>query len=210
MSVELLEDAFPHGTVEGHEAGCRGRICPGREAYGWSCAEAVLRFRGDWGFRKRVLAGMGPAEIAAEETEVREAERRAAKAARRAERAARRPARVARVKRERPRKTDRRVRAWTQEELVRIGELNAAGRNDSEIAREMGRAVSSVRERRVELGLRTAAAKVGITHGTRGGYERGCRDGCPAERSCADVAREYWREANRKYRERQRELAVAS
>ncbi len=210
MSVELLEDGFPHGTIHGHEQGCRGRICPGREAYGWSCAEAMVRFRGDWGFRKRVMAGLGPAEIAAVEAQEAVEAREVERAARRAERAAQRRLvavpRGSRVDvRGRVRKTERTARSFTEDELARIGELNAAGWTDARIGRELGHATSSVRDRRVALGLPRVRqyAHTPIIHGKYSGYLRGCRDEC-----CVSVARAWWRERDEKARAKRRQARM--
>ncbi len=66
-SADLFEDGFPHSTKEGYKAGCRGRACPGIEDNGISCADAYARYQGDYGFRKKVDAGMTPSEIMAAE-----------------------------------------------------------------------------------------------------------------------------------------------
>jgi hypothetical protein len=50
---DLEADGFPHGTVDGWEAGCKGRWCLSE---GQSCLEARLRFVREWGYRKEVLA----------------------------------------------------------------------------------------------------------------------------------------------------------
>lgn len=65
--ADLFEDGFPHSTKEGYRAGCRGRACPGVAENGISCAEAYSRYQGDYGFKKRVDAGMSASEIVAEE-----------------------------------------------------------------------------------------------------------------------------------------------
>lgn len=65
--ADLFEDGFPHSTKEGYRAGCRGRACPGIEENGISCADAFARYQGDYGFRKKVDAGMSPSEIMAAE-----------------------------------------------------------------------------------------------------------------------------------------------
>ena len=83
-ALDLLDDTFPHGTVEGHARGCRGAVCPGKALFGWSCAEAWVRYRGDWCYRKRVDAGMGAAEIAAVAAEEARINAEAVRALRRA------------------------------------------------------------------------------------------------------------------------------
>jgi len=212
-ALALLEDGFPHGTRDGYDAGCRGRICSGRDLFGRSCSEAAIAYRGDWTYQKRVDAGMSAAEIHA--LELAEAEE--AKAARRAER--KREAEAARAgavsaaprlsavptgsgkpaKAKGGRKASTREKPWTAAEKARVALLNASGWNDSRIARELGRPVSSTRAIRIGLGLERIAASGGvhvpITHGTPSGYARGCKGSeCPATPSCGDVGRAYYRE----------------
>jgi hypothetical protein len=65
-TLDLYEDGFPHSTREGYEKGCRSRAgCPGRLENGFSCAEANIRFNGDFEYRRLVQAGKTPAEISA-------------------------------------------------------------------------------------------------------------------------------------------------
>lgn len=54
--LDLLEDGFPHGTVEGHRLGCKGSICA-RNEIGDTCSQAAIRYAGDWEYRKAVDAG---------------------------------------------------------------------------------------------------------------------------------------------------------
>lgn len=87
LASTMLDDSFPHGTLEGHDRGCRGSQCPARI----SCAKFRLRYVSDYGFRKRVDSGWTleqiiAAEYAAETAE-RERERAAARAARDRQRA---------------------------------------------------------------------------------------------------------------------------
>jgi hypothetical protein len=65
--ADLLEDGFPHSTPQGYKAGCQGRSCPGAVDNGISCADSFARYQGDYGFRKKVDAGMSPKEIVAAE-----------------------------------------------------------------------------------------------------------------------------------------------
>jgi hypothetical protein len=65
--ADLLEDGFPHSTPQGYKAGCQGRSCPGTADNGISCADSFARYQGDYGFRKKVDAGMSPKEIVAAE-----------------------------------------------------------------------------------------------------------------------------------------------
>lgn len=66
-SADLLEDGFPHSTPEGYRSGCQGHACPGIADNGISCADSFARYQGDYGFRKKVDAGMSPKEIVAAE-----------------------------------------------------------------------------------------------------------------------------------------------
>lgn len=64
-SADLFEDGFPHGTKEGYDRGCRGHgSCPGVLDFGRSCNQASMSYAGDYTYKQRVDAGMGPAEIA--------------------------------------------------------------------------------------------------------------------------------------------------
>jgi hypothetical protein len=160
MSVLLdrLEDGFPHATREGFERGCRGVICPGREVAGFTCAEAWVRFQGDWAFRRRVLAGWSPEEIGAldaaeaEAARMREAESR--KRARRAPRGATisepvtKPIKAAGEALRTAPSGRRPYRIWTLADDKRIRELHALRMNDAEIAREIGRDRRAVQQRR--------------------------------------------------------------
>lgn len=65
-ALDTLAPGFPHGTREGHAQGCKTSLCPGTEEFGFSCSQAAMWFAGDYSFRKRVLAGMSPADIFAE------------------------------------------------------------------------------------------------------------------------------------------------
>lgn len=72
---------FPHGTPAGFDAGCRSGACSGAVLSGITCRDAKRRYVGDWTFRRRVDAGMAPAEILALEAAEVEAERVARAAA---------------------------------------------------------------------------------------------------------------------------------
>jgi hypothetical protein len=54
---------IPHGTIEGYAAGCKGNICPGRQQFGWSCAETQMWFNGRAEWRAWINAGMTPLEL---------------------------------------------------------------------------------------------------------------------------------------------------
>lgn len=58
-TLDLLEDGFPHGTVDGYRAGCRGSRCPALI----SCRDVRIRSAGDPTFRARLDAGLSLAEI---------------------------------------------------------------------------------------------------------------------------------------------------
>ena len=60
----LLAPGFPHATPEGYRRGCRGAVCPGREAVGFSCADAFVWYSGDWWYRARVDIGFTPEHLA--------------------------------------------------------------------------------------------------------------------------------------------------
>lgn len=86
-AADMLEDGFPHGTREGYEKGCRGSHCPAVADGHLSCAQARTRYQSDYAYKKRVDAGMTPAQLA--EVDEREAaEQRARLAAARANREA--------------------------------------------------------------------------------------------------------------------------
>lgn len=89
-AADRLEDGFPHGTREGYDQGCRGSHCPAVDDGFLSCAQARTRYQSDYAYRKRVDAGLAPAELA--EVDEREAaEQRAKLAAARANRVASAP-----------------------------------------------------------------------------------------------------------------------
>ena len=58
--LDMIEDTFPHGTIEGHRLGCKSGACPSKAAGGDSCAQAMIRYRGDWEYKKAVDAGEVP------------------------------------------------------------------------------------------------------------------------------------------------------
>jgi hypothetical protein len=161
------------------------------------------RYVGDWGFRKRVDAGWTADEIAAaEEAEAAEraaAEKAAARAIRDAEKAEQRAR--DRVARRKPRPAP--VNAWRPDEIQRIRDMHAAGELDIRIAEVLGRNASSVTKRRSAMGLPRNTKHHVITHGTRGGYDSGCRGtDCPSTPSCGDEGRRYYRELSAKHRRR--------
>jgi len=61
----LLDDgSFPHGTPQGWEDGCRGGSCPAAREDGLlSCAQAKIRYNGDFAYKRMVDGGMTPQQI---------------------------------------------------------------------------------------------------------------------------------------------------
>lgn len=62
---EMLDDTFPHGTVEGFMQGCTGSMCPGAVP----CRVVHRRYHGDYRFRMLIESGLSPAEAVARENE---------------------------------------------------------------------------------------------------------------------------------------------
>lgn len=60
-----LNDAFPHGSVEGYRSGCHGSFC----LAAISCRDFYRRYSGDAAFRKAVHAGITLEEIARSDRE---------------------------------------------------------------------------------------------------------------------------------------------
>lgn len=63
---DRLEDSYPHGTVDGYQAGCRGSVCPAGADHGLSCKKAFQLNHGDYWYQKLVKKGLTPAEISFE------------------------------------------------------------------------------------------------------------------------------------------------
>lgn len=60
----MIRDIAVHGTPAGNRQGCKGRLeCDPDQP--WTCGDAMIRYRGDLTYRRRVDAGMTPQEIAA-------------------------------------------------------------------------------------------------------------------------------------------------
>lgn len=204
--ADLIEDTFPHSTIEGYQKGCRGRRCDGRDVHGFSCAEAMVWFRGEFGFRRLVKAG-APVGVLAEfvagqRAAAVESDREEAKAARRAARGPREPKQRPVKRPARPRRSTNAerttARPFTEAELLRLRELNGLEWNDSQIAQELGRAASSVSSKRRDMKLPRRSTQgdssAPFPHGRLAGYQRGCNGGgCPSTPSCGDVGRAYWR-----------------
>lgn len=65
-AADRLEDGFPHGTVEGFTAGCKGGWCPEGNDHGLSCKKAKQLHAGDYRYQRLVKRGLTPGQIADE------------------------------------------------------------------------------------------------------------------------------------------------
>lgn len=220
-TMDLFEDGFPHSTREGYEAGCRGSACLGKLENGFSCSEAAVRYAGDYGYRKRVEAGMTPAEIADADAADRAAAAPAGKAKakakpslkERAERAATAPFPAA----ERERVIAPKPVPADVTSVVEVAVIDAAAVGGPEevalgalVDEGLSRAGAAVSAAVDDLVAESVKPKRGrapgsIEHGTAYGYQRGCRDGlvCPKNAdgvSCHEAYRAYQRD----YAERRR------
>ncbi len=141
MSSTILHDpTFPHGAPDGYQQGCHGSQCPAPVA----CRDVQTRYRGDYGFRRRIDAGETAESIVADETARAEQTKRAEVAAARAARLA---VRKSRVKPNQPPKQ----RTWFPYDTLRT--LHAEGLTDTEIMARMGKSRQSVGDARRNLGL---------------------------------------------------------
>lgn len=77
-AFDLLDDSFPHGTVAGYFAGCKGRMCPAAI----TCSSVHMRYSGDLTFRRRLDGGMTLTQILEADAQDAEAEKLAERAAR--------------------------------------------------------------------------------------------------------------------------------
>lgn len=84
-ALDILEDGFPHGTMDGYRLGCKTAHCPAPI----SCSQVRTRYASDWEFRKRVDAGWTLEQLA-------QADAAEAAAARPVKRAVARPVRAPR------------------------------------------------------------------------------------------------------------------
>jgi len=192
-ALDMLEDGFPHGTVDGYTAGCRTNHCPAPIR----CAVFKRRYDSDYGFRKRVDAGWTVAELAAEDAR-KAAEAVEAARVERANAARARQAEAARLKRRNTPKRDPRAgispKRWTLSEEQKLRELHAEGLLDRQIGERLGRHMSVVCDKRLALGLPKNRRRKVIVHGTAKGYAAGCRTDCPADVSCLEAAKANWRD----------------
>lgn len=206
-AADLLEDGFPHGTVDGHLQGCKTAHCPAPI----SCTDMKRRYASDWGFRRRVDAGwtveaIMAAEVA-DEVAARAVEKAAKAAAAKAAREASAPPRAVAAERA----ARRGFNAWTDDEIARLRELHAGGKTDGAIGIDIGRPTSSVQSKRKDLELpRVKQPRGPRSHGNLTGYQDGCHgDDCPVTPSCGEVGRKYNRERSaRRYAEKKARKAA--
>lgn len=155
-ALDMLDDSFPHGTVEGFNLGCKGSHCPAPMA----CRDVRTRYHADWGFRKAVDAGMTAAQLLereqADAAAAAESDRVAAAAERQAQLQA---ARTARASRRAPRATrSPRVPRATRETKAptlapEVARLHAEGLSDRKIGEQLGISRPYVAVIRNRLGL---------------------------------------------------------
>lgn len=178
-----MNDVTEHGTPAGYRQGCRGRgECD--PAQPWTCGDAMVRYRGDLMYRRRVDADMSPHEIAAADAADVAADRQHVRDAARAERRA----------------LEQQARA--EKRAAAAAAKRAANPNPVRATRT--RLADPIERARAGAGL---ADRVGVyrptygadAHGTPAGYARGCRaadtDTCPSflagGKSCGQAHREY-------------------
>lgn len=140
-AFDQLDDSFPHGSVEGHRAGCRGRICPAP----MSCSDVYQRYCGDYSFRRQIDAGVTAAEIFENEREEREGVAARDRAAQRAE--AERRLQAA------PKRAPRQRSAAVAEKHAEVARLHGQGMTDPQIASALGMSRPWVGKVRSELEL---------------------------------------------------------
>ena len=64
-AADMLEDGFPHGTIEGFNQGCRSAgSCPAGHDHGLSCFRAKILTSGNYQYLQLVRAGEEPGTIA--------------------------------------------------------------------------------------------------------------------------------------------------
>lgn len=67
-TADLISDSIPHGTPDGHRAGCRTSACPAA----LPCRDVYRRYAGDHSFRRLFDAGVPLADIVAADDAARE------------------------------------------------------------------------------------------------------------------------------------------
>lgn len=185
----ILDEPLEHGTPAGYKAGCKGIGGCDPDAP-WTCAQAMQRYRGDWTFKRRVDAGMTPAEIA----ELEAAERREQRMRTRAEATTATPVAIDASSPSPPR------RAALAHQSTATSKVRAIP-----TPKRSAKAKPAAKGTPKPRGAARADRPHGV-HGTPSGYTRGCRlgDQCPAKlaggTSCQEANRDYHRE----YRQRRR------
>ncbi|GAA4774399.1 hypothetical protein [Microbacterium gilvum] len=182
--VAMIEDGFPHGTVEGFRLGCKGSICPAP----LSCAAFSVRYRGDYAFAKAVDGGESVESILARE--------KAAQA---------RPVRnvnderISNANQKRREVRHRHEKGWTDRQIAAdMGETIAYV---GKLRRQMELPVHPDRKGPEKGKPRRKSRSQGrrrphLEHGTVSMYTaKKCRKGdpCPATPSCHEVAMAYKR-----------------
>ncbi|MEV7875172.1 hypothetical protein [Microbacterium sp. NPDC089188] len=67
-TADIISDTIPHGTPDGHRAGCRTSACPAA----LPCRDVYRRYAGDYSFRRLFDAGVPLADIVAADDAARE------------------------------------------------------------------------------------------------------------------------------------------
>lgn len=186
-TLDLYSDDFPHSTREGYAAGCRGAGCPGLVEQGMTCAQVYTRSNGDYGFAKKLDAGLSVRVIL-------DAEKNAANPD---------EAWVSEV-----------VTAAQEHKLVGVdadGEVCSCGVRSKHLVEHFGAvtvaATGEDQPAPVAVTKPKAEKKAKPEHGTAAGYGRGCRDGsqCPGDPETGRTCREAYLEYQRDYAERRKQ-----
>jgi transposase len=134
MNADIITDTtYPHGTTEGFTKGCHGSHCPAPMA----CRDVLVRYNGDFAFRRQINAGMTPAEIVAAETPEPPVR-------------ARKPAPAPKTPARKPRPSQR---ASGSDHANQVRELHGQGMLDKDIAAQIGIGRRTVTNIRDALGL---------------------------------------------------------
>jgi hypothetical protein len=202
---DMLDDSFPHGTPAGYTRGCKTEShCPAPV----SCMTVWMREKSDYGFAKKLAAGIPAAQIIAEEQAAAKEAARAAAAVRAQQREHARavPKRTRKAAPAAPRRdpkapTAERARA-KPERVAADAERRKAERAEKlrvraaeKEARAEQRAKERAKEREQRRAERAAARKPRELkpHGTPASFARGCR--CD---ECVEGNRAYHREYGRR------------
>lgn len=174
----LLDDGFPHGTIQGYRQGCRTNHCPAPVP----CVTVDRLARSDWEFNRLVTSGATGEALAAWIDAQRVAEAVSDQPVKRSKPKPK-PTKPAPA----PRRTVEhasRGRTWPPAAVEQLKQLTADHVPVARIAEIMGRTPSaiSMKRKRLNIGLKPKG------HGTVAAYARGCR--CV---ECHEAARAYWR-----------------